>query len=63
MKPDTEVKVNKKGFYRYTGSKRKAEENTGPLLCEAGDTETKDMQKVEGLTPGFAMVFTDIIYP
>ena len=31
-----DVKDNKKGFYKYMGDKRKAMENVGPLLNEAG---------------------------
>lgn len=43
------MKVNRKGFCRYTGSKRKAEENKGALLHGAEDTVTKDMEKDEAL--------------
>ncbi|KAK4831102.1 hypothetical protein QYF61_015405 [Mycteria americana] len=56
LKPDREVKVNRKGFCRYAGSKRKAEENMGPLLHGAEDTVTKDMEKAErwvDITPIF----------
>ena len=63
LKPDREVKVNRKGCRRYTGSKRKAEENMGPLLHGAGDTVTKDMEKAEVLIAVFAMVFTDMVCP
>lgn len=36
MKPDREGKVTRKGFCRYSGSKRKAEEHIGLLLHGAG---------------------------
>ncbi|KAK4807097.1 hypothetical protein QYF61_018438 [Mycteria americana] len=42
-----DVKGNKKGFYKYIGDKRKARENVGPLLNEAGDLVTQDMEKAE----------------
>lgn len=57
MKPDREVKVNRKGFCRYVGSKWKAEENMSPLLHGAGDSVTKDMEKAEILNAFFPCDF------
>jgi len=36
------IKGNKKGFYRYSSSKRKTRENVGVLLNGAGDPVAKD---------------------
>lgn len=48
-------KGNKKGFYKYLKSKRKTEENVGPLLNGAGKLGTNNMAKV--LNAFFASVF------
>ena len=53
-----DVKDNKKGFCKYIGDKRKTRENVGPLLNEAGDLVTQDMEKAEVLNAFFASVFT-----
>ena len=54
----TNVKGNKKGFYRHISSKRKTRENVGPLLNGAGDRVTKGMEKAKTLNIFFALVFT-----
>ncbi|XP_074451776.1 uncharacterized protein LOC141746694 [Larus michahellis] len=53
-----DVKLNKKGFYKYIGSKRKTREVVGPLLNETGATVTEDAEKTELLNAFFASVFT-----
>ncbi|GAB0208674.1 hypothetical protein GRJ2_003333100 [Grus japonensis] len=55
---ERDVKGNKKDFSKYIGDKRKARENVGPLLNEAGDLVTQDMEKAEVLNTVFASVFT-----
>lgn len=52
------VKDNKKGFCKYTGDKRKARENMGPLLNETGDLVTQDRENVEDSSASFASAFT-----
>lgn len=48
MKPDREGKVARQGLYRYSGSKRKAEEHMDLLHHGAGaDTVTKDMENAK----------------
>lgn len=49
--------VNRKGFCRYIGSKRKVEENKGALLHGAGDPVRKDMEKTEVLHVGLFFFF------
>ncbi|KAK4807194.1 hypothetical protein QYF61_024314 [Mycteria americana] len=56
-----DVKGNKKGFYKYIGDKRKARENVGLLLNEAGGVVTQDIKKAEVLNASFASVFTSKI--
>jgi len=41
------VKNNKKGFFNYISSKRKARDNVGPLLNEVGVLVTEDAEKAE----------------
>ncbi|PKU36969.1 rna-directed dna polymerase from mobile element jockey- hypothetical protein [Limosa lapponica baueri] len=53
-----DVKVNKKGFCKYIGGKRKTRENVGPLLNETGAMVAEDAEKVELLNAAFASVFT-----
>ncbi|GAB0209860.1 hypothetical protein GRJ2_003451700 [Grus japonensis] len=53
-----EVKDNKKGFFKYISSKRKARENVGPLLNEVGALVMEDTEKAELLNAAFASVFT-----
>ena len=47
---------NRKGFYRYIGQKRQAEESIPPMLNE--ELATTDMEKVEVVNEFFASVFT-----
>jgi len=42
LKLARDVKNNKKGFFNYISSKRKAMDNVGPLLNEAGVLVTED---------------------
>ncbi|KAK4813674.1 LOW QUALITY PROTEIN: hypothetical protein QYF61_017641 [Mycteria americana] len=44
------VKDNKKYFFKYMSSKRRAKENLQPLLDGGGNTVTKDEEKAESLT-------------
>ena len=48
-----DVKDNKKGFYKYTGDKRKPKENVGPLL-----KVTQCIEKAEVQNAFFTSVFT-----
>ena len=52
------MKGNKKGFYKYSSSKRKTRENVGLLLNGAGDTVAKDTEKAEVLKAFLASVST-----
>jgi len=57
LKMARDVKNNKKGFFNYISSKRKARDNVGPLLNEAGVLVTEDAEKTELLNAFFASVF------
>ena len=58
LKLARDVKNNKKGFFNYISSKRKARDNVGPLLNEAGVLVTEDTEKADLLTVFFASVFS-----
>ncbi|KAK4827435.1 LOW QUALITY PROTEIN: hypothetical protein QYF61_017992 [Mycteria americana] len=51
------VKDNKKHFFKYISSKRRAKENLQPLVGGGGNTVTKDEEKAEVLNAFFASVF------
>jgi len=51
-----DVRNNKKGFFNYITSKRKARDNVGPLLNEAGVLVTEDAEKTELLNAFFSSV-------
>ena len=53
----SEVKGNKKLFYKYINSKRKTRENLHSLLNEAGNVTTEDKEKAEVLNAFFTSVF------
>jgi len=58
LKLARDVKNKKKGFCNYISSKRKARDNVGPLLNEAGVLVTEDAEKAELLNACFASVFS-----
>ncbi|GAB0204162.1 mitochondrial enolase superfamily member 1 [Grus japonensis] len=58
LKLARDVKDNKKGFFKYIGSKRKTRENLGPLLNEVGALVMEDIEKVELLNAFFASFLT-----
>nr|XP_009935199.1 PREDICTED: LOW QUALITY PROTEIN: RNA-directed DNA polymerase from mobile element jockey-like [Opisthocomus hoazin] len=58
LKLARDVKNNKKGFFNYISSKRKARDNVGPLLNEAGVLVTEDAEKAELMNAFFASVFS-----
>ncbi|KAK4822089.1 hypothetical protein QYF61_009726 [Mycteria americana] len=53
----TAVKDNKKYFFEYISSKRRAKENLQPLVDGGGNTVTKDEEKAEVPNAFFASVF------
>ncbi|KAK4826721.1 hypothetical protein QYF61_010974 [Mycteria americana] len=53
----TAIKDNKKYFFKYISSKRRAKENLQPLLDGGGNTVTKDEEKAEVLNAFFVSVF------
>ena len=47
LKLASDVKDNKKSFFKYTSSKWKIRNNVGPMLNEAGVLVTQDAEKAE----------------
>jgi len=58
LKLARDVKNNKKSFFNYISSKRKARDNVGSQLNEAGVLVTEDAEKAEMLNAFFAAVFS-----
>ena len=63
LKLATDVKNNKKGFFNYISSQRKARDNVGPLLDEAGVLVSEDAEKAELLNAFFASAFSAVTCP
>ena len=57
------IKDNKKGFFKFVNSKRKARENVAPLLSEGAFLVTGDTEKAEILNAFFASVFSGKALP
>lgn len=51
----SDVKGNKKNFYRYVSDKTKTRENVGPLCKEREDLGSLDMEKAETLNDFFCL--------
>jgi len=58
LKLARDVKKNKKGFFNYISSKRKARHNVGLLLSEVGVLVMEDAEKAELLNFCFVSVFS-----
>jgi len=58
LKLAKDVKNNKKGFFKYISSKRKARDYVAPLLNEVGVLVTEDAEKAELLNATFVSVFS-----
>ncbi|KAK4831434.1 hypothetical protein QYF61_017565 [Mycteria americana] len=57
------VSDNKKGFFKYINSKRRAKENIGLILVEDGNLTNRDEEKPEAFNAFFASVFSNIDRP
>lgn len=57
MKLVRNVKNNKRGFFRYSSQKRKAEEIVPPLINKKGIQARKDIEKAEEFSKFFASAF------
>lgn len=53
---EMDVKGNRRGFYKYRKGKRKTKENMGPVLHEARDLVTQDVEKAVGMNTTFTSV-------
>jgi len=62
LKLASEVSDNKKGF-KFTHSKRRSKENTGPILLEDGHPISRDEKKAEAFNAFFASVFNNTDRP
>lgn len=54
---EMDVKGNRRGFYKYRKGKRKTKENMGPVLHEARDLVTRDVEKAVGMNTTFTSVY------
>ncbi|XP_030324193.1 uncharacterized protein LOC115600101 [Calypte anna] len=59
----SQVKDNRKGFFKYIASKTNTRGNIGPLRNELGALVTEDIKKAEVLNAFFASVFTPAGFP
>ncbi|NXU46786.1 YTX2 protein, partial [Drymodes brunneopygia] len=59
----SQVKDNRKGFFKYIANKTNTRGNIGPLMNEVGALETEDIKKAEVLNAFFASVFTPAGFP
>ncbi|GAB0201721.1 mitochondrial enolase superfamily member 1 [Grus japonensis] len=57
----TDVRDNKKCFYKYINNKKRAKENLHPLLDAECNMATKDKEKAEVLNAAFASIFNSQI--
>lgn len=63
MKVEREAKGYKKGFYKYTISRKKTNENVSSLLSGAGNLVTRHMEKAQVLNAFLSSVFIAKVCP